>query len=343
MAVSATASAMARPSPSPDAAEDRRAQAADLPADLPTDLPLWMRPGVHEIFGQTSDSQLAGWAMAWTDATPAQRQRGWVWIGPRAWPGAEVLRRAGLLTQSLWVRASHVKQIAQAAEIACTCDAVGTIVADGSGMDLRMTRRLQLATRDARQCRLLLLRPGRDRSLLSAAQIRWHVEPVPVAMQASADSLDAPVAPRNPRWRISLVRSKGAVGASPQKSQLSCGSPASSAAELRLVGEQRETDELDQASTARRAVSSELRSSFLSFNAVDSSPFSTLLDPDDPPAWILEWDPTLAACRIVQSPSRHATKPASIDPGLHPRWPAEGLPVGLPADVAGGSAVATVA
>ena len=346
----------AQPSPISHA-DHPRESAAD-----PSATPLWCCPGVHEIFGGI-DTQLAGWPMLWADlnSSPGDTSPWWVWIGKGVWPGAHVLRRAGLLERSIWVDAPRAAQVAQAAEMALQCAAVGTVIADGTGMNLRVTRRLQLAIR-ARESsrragessrRVVLLRPERDQQQLSAAQLRWQIKPVLAAgtIEKSSRSQPPPEAsphllPRRPRWSVSLLRRKGQLATSPAMPSLD--KRQIKASSMRLAGTPAEghspqlqnlPDELSAALTQ------------LDLTSLSTAAETFNLDPASPPTWIIEWDPAAATCRIIQHPEpQHEPAAASSDPAqlrprgqLHPRWPAAGLPVGLPADVAGGSAVATVA
>jgi hypothetical protein len=131
-----------------------------------------------------------------------------VWIGRRCWPPGRALVAGGgvaegafsLLERSLFVDAPDRASRVWAIDLALRSSAVGAVVADGSGLDMASTRRLQLAARASGGggfC--LLLRPGSERRALSAAQTRWVVRP------ALTDG-------RRARWMIELVRRKGAVG-----------------------------------------------------------------------------------------------------------------------------------
>ena len=132
-----------------------------------------------------------------------------VWIGRRVWPGADGLGRAGARAGALLVAADSAGRRAWAAELCVRCPAVRAVVVDGRGMDLTMTRRLQLAVR-GRDCRLVMLRPngaggvGGGGGGGSAAGSRWSVRPARVgADPATGDP------PRRPRWQVRLLRRKG--------------------------------------------------------------------------------------------------------------------------------------
>jgi protein ImuA len=76
-----------------------------------------------------------------------------------------------------------------------SCPAIAAVVADGSGLPMAATRRLQLAAR-ASDALVMLARPQRDRGVISAAAMRWVVTP---ALSPGT----------NPRWIIELARAKG--------------------------------------------------------------------------------------------------------------------------------------
>ncbi|MFG0283775.1 MAG: ImuA family protein [Phycisphaerales bacterium JB039] len=126
-----------------------------------------------------------------------------VWIGTRCWPLARALVAGGdrsLVERSVFVDAPDRAARAWAMDLALRSGAVGAVIADGSGLDMSATRRLQLAARESGAIGLLL-RPGAERRALSAAQTRWVVRP-------------APAQGRRPTWEIELVRRKG--GALPE-------------------------------------------------------------------------------------------------------------------------------
>jgi hypothetical protein len=152
-----------------------------------------------------------------------------VWIGREAWPYPLALASAdrALLERCLFVdvraaeqatgRGSSTPQGARrpqrrrgerdsrgsaglwAADLALRCPAVSVVVLDASGLSMAGTRRLQLAA-EAGQSLGLLARPPQESIQLSAAQTRWRVQVAP--------------SPRDrPRWRLSLLRAKGAAAA----------------------------------------------------------------------------------------------------------------------------------
>lgn len=115
-----------------------------------------------------------------------------VWVG--LWPHAVAVVRAGLpLSRCLVVRAASAADRLWAADLALRGGVV--VVADGSGLDLPATRRLQLAA-EAGGGLCLLARPAREEKELSASATRWRVE-------------CAPSPTMNRRWRVGLLRCKG--------------------------------------------------------------------------------------------------------------------------------------
>lgn len=126
---------------------------------------------------------------------------GWcVWIGRRCRPFAhglahESMGREGVLGRSLWVDPPDAAGRLWAVDLAARCRGVRIVVADGSGLDMAATRRLQLAA-EAGGTLVLLTRPMSERKVLSAAATRWQVTP-----RVS----DSPW----PRWELELLRCKG--------------------------------------------------------------------------------------------------------------------------------------
>lgn len=160
---------------------------------------------MHEVFAAPAGGQIArfgthhpppaGLLIAWAShQLAAGRGRLAVWVGRRVWPYPLVLERAGLLGGSLFVDAQDNNQRLWAAELALRSPAVACVVADGSGLGMPATRRLQLIARQS-QALMLLARPSHDERQLSAAGARWRVGVV-----SSPDS---------PQWKVELLRCKG--------------------------------------------------------------------------------------------------------------------------------------
>ncbi|MFO0784070.1 MAG: hypothetical protein U0636_10350 [Phycisphaerales bacterium] len=183
-----------------------------------------------------------------------------VWVGRAVWPQAQAMVRglrvpaqamfgapcpvlwpdAALVHRSLLVEVPPADVGARlwAVEQAARCAGVCAVIADGAGLDLPATRRLQLA---AQQVLLLVARPGAHRAAqcLSACTTRWlvrshvaeapapHAAPAPLATPASLATpvplatpapLDTPAPPtaRLPPEPVSVVelqRVKGSSGA----------------------------------------------------------------------------------------------------------------------------------
>ena len=153
-----------------------------------------------------------------------------VWIGRRVWPHAPMLLREGergddsggehgqaLLRQSVFIdppvrgggrsRTSGGRGTSKgtsggggdlrvwAMDLALRSPAVSVVIADGSGLSMAATRRLQLAA-EAGHGLALLARPANDLTELSAAATRWRVCREPASHQ-------------RPRWTVELLRCKG--------------------------------------------------------------------------------------------------------------------------------------
>lgn len=151
------------------------------------------------------------------------RGPGWaVWVGRGCWPHGHGLVGEGdeALARSLWVSdevrnspksevrspksggrrgkrrwAGEIDARLWAIDLAARSPGVRVVIADGSGVDMAASRRLQLAA-EAGQTLVLLGRPWADRQLISAATTRWHVSPV--VTQGN-----------EPRWQMELLRCKG--------------------------------------------------------------------------------------------------------------------------------------
>lgn len=191
------------------------------------------RGAVHEWLGPSEERE---WSpplailvhLVWRAAAGGGARGGRVlWIGRRVWPypramvrDFEVRERAELaaapltleleldraarsdgadllLARSLLVDPSRPASRLWAIETALRCPSVGAVVADGSGLDMAATRRLQLAAEGGRSIGLIA-RPAREAGALSAAATRWRVgRPQPREDAAG------------PRWVLELSRCKG--------------------------------------------------------------------------------------------------------------------------------------
>jgi hypothetical protein len=84
-----------------------------------------------------------------------------------------------------------------AVELAARCVGVGIVIADGSGLAMAESRRLQFASSNTP---LLLARPAWESRELSAARTRWRVSPL---------AMDETEGDRCQGWAVELLRCKG--------------------------------------------------------------------------------------------------------------------------------------
>lgn len=206
--------------------------------------------GLHEWWGAMPDAravcvQLAWRAIAQDDRAQPGAWRHVAWVGRDAWPAPGDLVR-GLRAPLAWMFGGkaarswpdarlHDRSLLVdvpphdagarlwAIEQAARCGGVCAVVADGRGLDLAATRRLQLA---ASGVLLLALRgperrPGARRASPSACATRWTVARAPGPVPAATEHLRArvpwlqvahPLAariPPEPAWEVTLERAKG--------------------------------------------------------------------------------------------------------------------------------------
>ena len=215
------------------------------------------RTGLHEWWGRPDDVRAVLVQLAWNALLHDVRHhpgahRHVVWVGRDAWPApGELVRgmRAGIAGMfgahiartwpdaRLHDRALLVDVPAHdagarlwAIEQAARCPGVCAVFADGRGLDLPATRRLQLAAQSVLLCtvRGAERSPGARRRVLSACSTRWSVER---AMDAAAMPMHGmrdfdpvrrapwlralhPLAariPAEPAWNVTLERAKGAA------------------------------------------------------------------------------------------------------------------------------------
>lgn len=169
---------------------------------------------------------LAHLAVSAARATAPDEQPGWIaWIGRRVWPYAPALARLGgasLVRRSLLVDPEVPGAPATrlwAIDAALRCPAL-VVVADGSGLALAETRRLQLSAESGGSVGLLA-RPRWDRASRSAAATRWEVNAAVSAegvqrweIVLAACKGARPVGPNAGRWLLER-RSDGVVGVVP--------------------------------------------------------------------------------------------------------------------------------
>lgn len=118
-----------------------------------------------------------------------------VWIGRACWahPGWSDIE------SSVFVDAPSIRERVWALDLALRCRGVACVIADGSGIDMAASRRLQLAAKLGGTLGLLA-RPLTDLGELSCARTRWRVTPAP--------NPHARFFPE-PRWTVELLRCKG--------------------------------------------------------------------------------------------------------------------------------------
>jgi len=119
-----------------------------------------------------------------------------VWIGRACWPHPQILAmRDRLLARSIFVADTDAASRLWATDLTLRSRAVAAVIADGRGLNMRATRRLQLAA-SAAAALALVARPYHEIDEISAAATRWLVQPVPTPT-------------KNPRWSVELLRCKG--------------------------------------------------------------------------------------------------------------------------------------
>jgi protein ImuA len=159
---------------------------------------LCVPPGVHEWFGVAHAAHnwapplgiLLHLALRSLEGSPGCV----VWIGRRCWPYPHVLNGVGL-RRSIFVDPPDGASRLWTIDLAARCPGVAAVVADGSGLDMAATRRLQLAS-EAGSALVLCARPPNEVDHLSAAATRWLVR-------------CAPATDKVPRWIVELLRCKG--------------------------------------------------------------------------------------------------------------------------------------
>lgn len=122
-----------------------------------------------------------------------------VWIGRTIWPYAVSLP-AQVVADSVMIDVPRMEDRLWAIDLVLRSAAVTAVVADGSGLSLRATRRLQLAAEAGRSL-ALMARPTHEASQRSAAAYRWIVRTLPTEQREHA----------NPRWEVRLLRGRDAT------------------------------------------------------------------------------------------------------------------------------------
>lgn len=122
-----------------------------------------------------------------------------VWIGRTIWPYAVSLP-AQVMADSVMIDVPRMEDRLWAIDLVLRSAAVTAVVADGSGLSLRATRRLQLAAEAGRSL-ALMARPTHEASQRSAAAYRWIVRTLPGEQSEHA----------NPRWEVRMLRGRDAT------------------------------------------------------------------------------------------------------------------------------------
>lgn len=122
-----------------------------------------------------------------------------VWIGSRCRPSAFMLAHwSALASASVFLDPPDDATRLWLIDLAARSPGVAAVIADGSGLSMPATRRIQIAAGHG-SALCLIARPEWERASLSAACTRWRVQ-----SEASQDS--------RPRWSVALLRDKGQAG-----------------------------------------------------------------------------------------------------------------------------------
>lgn len=154
---------------------------------------------VHEWFGERTDGVWSPPVYMLTDLARLTLTSGVVrrvvWIGRECWAYPVFLDQwRELRRASVFVDPPDSASATWAIDVALRCAQPTAVIADGRGLRLAHTRRLQLAAgAGAGVC--LLARQSRELAQLSAATTRWSVTPVVTQTY-------------RPRWSVALLRSK---------------------------------------------------------------------------------------------------------------------------------------
>lgn len=161
--------------------------------------PLLMPGLLHEWFADGSPFPPLMLAVCLAHQSVASRERGRaVFVGSRVFPYVRSLVRcrtlAEVIARAIFVDADRSDR-AFVLDAVPRCAATSFLIADGSGIDMAFSRRLQLAA-GAGGTLAISLRPLSELRELSAAATRWRVRSCP-----SDDD--------QPRWSLELLRCKG--------------------------------------------------------------------------------------------------------------------------------------
>lgn len=162
---------------------------------LPTPLGPLRLGAVHEWFGERGWSPpLCVLADLARRALSASAVCGVVWVGRGCWPWPVFLPRE-VVGASVFVDPPDAGSRLWCVDVACRCERPAAVIADGRGLTLAQTRRLQLAAGSGGGL-CLLARAGSERAELSASATRWSVSPAP------GEGVG------RPRWSVALLRNK---------------------------------------------------------------------------------------------------------------------------------------
>jgi len=133
------------------------------------------------------------------------------WMGRACWPYPQALAQAadaatsieGLLERSIFVNLPADRAVrVWAIDLVLRSKASLAVIADGRGIDMAQSRRLQLAAESGHGLAMFWRKPE-ERAVLSVAHHRWSVSPVPTQEH-------------HPRWQIERLRCKDAAAWSRQ-------------------------------------------------------------------------------------------------------------------------------
>ena len=156
---------------------------------------------VHEWFSEATG---CGWLPSITLAaglavSAFDRIGHMAWIGRAVWPCPLLLdAHPRMLSSSILIDPSDDRSRLWTIDTALRSPARLCVIADGRGLTLPHTRRLQLAA-GAGGGLCLLLRAAHERGVLSAASTRWEVTPAPSESE-------------RPRWTVAAIRNKHRPG-----------------------------------------------------------------------------------------------------------------------------------
>ncbi|MGP1346840.1 MAG: ImuA family protein [Phycisphaerales bacterium] len=186
---------------------------APMPTGWGSEAPRLDRGAIHEWYSPvpalTVLSALAAQAIAEPSAGAI------VWVGRSCWASLGSLRNPRVLERSVFVDPPNDADRGWAIDQALRCAAVACVIADGRGIDMGLSRRLQLAAAEGGAIGLLARPPDEERAL-SAARTRWRVAPAPDGGACGVEGAGlAGPAHRSwfpePRWTVELLRCKGVL------------------------------------------------------------------------------------------------------------------------------------